>query len=84
VVTPTDRLTYAEAEQSSAYIAGWLLSQGVGTGSRVGLFFANGAEWVLWWLAVTRIGALAGTGRLESTKRPCRERSSWPSRQARP
>ena len=27
--------------------------------ARVGLFFANGAEWVIWWLAVSRIGALA-------------------------
>ncbi|MGH3643574.1 MAG: class I adenylate-forming enzyme family protein [Mycobacterium sp.] len=59
VVTPTERLTYAEAEQRSAHIACWLLGQDVGKGSRIGLFFANGVEWVLWWLAVSRIGALA-------------------------
>lgn len=59
VVTPTDRLTYEQAEQRSAAVARWLLGQGVGKGSRVGLFFANGVEWVVWWLAVSRIGALA-------------------------
>jgi acyl-CoA synthetase (AMP-forming)/AMP-acid ligase II len=59
VVTPTERLTYAEAEERSARVARWLLSEGVGKGSRVGLFFANGVEWVVWWLAVSRIGALA-------------------------
>ncbi len=59
LVTPTDRLTYAEAEQRSARLARWLLREGVGKGSRVGLFFPNGAEWVTWWLAVSRIGAVA-------------------------
>jgi acyl-CoA synthetase (AMP-forming)/AMP-acid ligase II len=59
VVTPADRLTYEQAEQRSADAARWLLNQGVGKGSRVGLFFANGVEWVVWWLAVSRIGALA-------------------------
>ncbi len=59
LVTPTDRLSYAEAEQRSADVAGRLLSEGVGKGSRVGLFFANGVDWVIWWLAVSRIGALA-------------------------
>ncbi|MGZ6778306.1 MAG: class I adenylate-forming enzyme family protein [Mycobacterium sp.] len=59
VVTPTDRLTYRQAEERSAQIARWLLQEGVGKGSRVGLFFANGVEWVLWWLAVSRVGALA-------------------------
>lgn len=59
LVTPTERLTYLEAEQRSARLARWLLYQGVGKGSRVGLFFPNGAEWVTWWLAVSRIGAVA-------------------------
>ena len=40
-------------------MARWLLREGVGKGSRVGLFFANGVEWITWWLAVSRIGALA-------------------------
>jgi acyl-CoA synthetase (AMP-forming)/AMP-acid ligase II len=59
IVTPTERLTYEEAERRSAYVARWLLREGVGKGSRVGLFFANGVEWITWWLAVSRIGALA-------------------------
>ncbi len=58
VVTPTDRVTYEEAEQRSAHVARWLLQEGVGKGSRVGLFFANGVEWITWWLALSRIGAL--------------------------
>jgi acyl-CoA synthetase (AMP-forming)/AMP-acid ligase II len=59
LVTPTDRLTYGEAGQRSAQLASWLLAEGVGKGTRVGLFFANGVDWVTWWLAVSRIGALA-------------------------
>lgn len=59
IVTPADRLTYQQVEQRSADIARWLLGQGVGKGSRVGLFFPNGVEWIVWWLATSRIGALA-------------------------
>jgi acyl-CoA synthetase (AMP-forming)/AMP-acid ligase II len=59
LVTPTDRLTYEQAEARSAHVACWLLGAGVGKGTRVGLLFANGVEWVIWWLAVSRIGALA-------------------------
>lgn len=58
VVTPTDRLTYRDADERSAHRALWLLRRGVGKGTRVGLFFANSAEWVVWWLAASRIGAL--------------------------
>ena len=58
VVTPTGRLTYEDAEQRSAQVARWLLHEGVGKGSRVGLFFTNGVEWITWWLAASRIGAL--------------------------
>jgi acyl-CoA synthetase (AMP-forming)/AMP-acid ligase II len=59
VVTPTERLTYSEADQRSATAARWLLAHGVGKGARVGLFFPNGAEWITWWLAVSRVGAIA-------------------------
>lgn len=58
LVTPTDRLTYREAHERSARIARWLLGEGVGKGTRIGLFFPNGVDWVLWWLAASRIGAL--------------------------
>ncbi len=59
VVTPTDRLTYEQADRRSADAARWLLHAGVGKGQRVGLFFPNGVDWVIWWLAASRIGALA-------------------------
>ncbi len=59
LVTPAERLSYRDAELRSAQQARWLLAQGVGKGTRVGLFFANGADWVTWWLAASRIGALA-------------------------
>jgi acyl-CoA synthetase (AMP-forming)/AMP-acid ligase II len=58
VVTPADRLTYEEAERRSALIARRLLRRGVGKGCRVGLFFTNGVDWIVWWLAASRIGAL--------------------------
>jgi acyl-CoA synthetase (AMP-forming)/AMP-acid ligase II len=59
LVTPDDRLTYAEARQRSADIARRLLLLRLGKGARVGLFFPNSVEWVLWWLAICRIGAVA-------------------------
>ena len=59
VVSPTDRLTYQQAARRSADAARWLLARGVGKGTRVGLYFANSVEWIVWWLAVSRIGALA-------------------------
>ncbi|MYR05541.1 AMP-binding protein [Gordonia sp. SID5947] len=58
-VSPTDRMTYAEAEERSALVARWLLTRPVGKGCRVGLFFTSGVEWTVWWLAVSRIGAVA-------------------------
>ncbi|WP_024804531.1 class I adenylate-forming enzyme family protein [Nocardia sp. BMG51109] len=59
VVTPDGELTYAAAERRSAEIARRLLYARVGKGSRVGLFFTSGSEWVVWWLALCRIGAVA-------------------------
>lgn len=59
VVSPTARLTYAEAERRSGLAARLLLRDGVGKGTRVGLLFPNDVDWVVWWLAVSRIGAVA-------------------------
>ncbi|MDT5311715.1 MAG: hypothetical protein QOE74_735 [Mycobacterium sp.] len=58
VITPTERLTYEDADRRSALIARGLLRRGVGKGARVGLFFTNGVDWIVWWLAASRIGAL--------------------------
>ncbi|MFB4300929.1 class I adenylate-forming enzyme family protein [Actinomadura sp. NTSP31] len=59
LVTPTDRLTYAEADRRSALAARWLLHHGVSKGTRVGLFFTSDTEWAVWWLAAGRVGAVA-------------------------
>jgi len=58
VVTPQDRLDYRAADTRSGEAARWLLGHGVGKGTRVGLFFPNGIDWITWWLAASRIGAL--------------------------
>ncbi|MGW0163348.1 class I adenylate-forming enzyme family protein [Mycobacterium sp. NPDC003323] len=58
LVTPDGRLSYHDADARSAEIACRLLGAGIGKGSRVGLFFPNDIDWVLWWLALSRVGAL--------------------------
>ncbi|MBO0676131.1 acyl--CoA ligase [Mycolicibacterium sp. S2-37] len=58
LITPTDRLTYDEARSRSGILARQLLRHGVGKGTRVGVFFPNGVDWVIWWLALSRIGAV--------------------------
>ena len=52
------RLTYGESEERSAKLARGLLASGVGKGTHVGLLMPNGPDWVVAWLAVTRIGAV--------------------------
>jgi len=59
VVTPHERLTYAELDQQSAALAALLVRRGAGKGTRVGILFPNDARWVVTWAAVTRIGAVA-------------------------
>ncbi len=54
-----ERLSYAGAEARSAALAKGLLAAGVGKGSRVGLLAGNSPDWIVGWLAVTRIGAVA-------------------------
>jgi len=58
LVDGTSRLTFAEAESRSARLAIGLLADGVGKGTRVGLLMANGADWLIAWLAAARIGAI--------------------------
>ncbi len=52
-------LSYGEADRQSAVLARGLLANGIGKSTRVGVLMPNGLDWVLSWLAVTRIGALA-------------------------
>lgn len=59
LVTGTEHLTYAEADERSRAIAAGLLARGIGKGDHLGILMPNGADWVVAFLAVTRIGAVA-------------------------
>jgi acyl-CoA synthetase (AMP-forming)/AMP-acid ligase II len=52
------RLTYADADRQSAALAKGLLAVGVGKGTRLGLLVPNGPDWIVTWLAASRIGAV--------------------------
>jgi acyl-CoA synthetase (AMP-forming)/AMP-acid ligase II len=58
IVLDQRRLSYRDAEQQSAELARGLLARGVGKGTRVGVLMPNGPDWLVAFLAVTRIGAL--------------------------
>ncbi len=51
-------LTYRGLEAQSRRLGRALLAAGVGPGSRVALLAPNGPEWVVGWMAATRIGAV--------------------------
>jgi len=53
--------TFVQLEERAAGIAGGLVAQGAGKGSRIGILFPNRAEWLACWLAATRIGGIAVT-----------------------
>ena len=59
VVCDDDRLTYADAERRSRVLARGLLAAGAGRGSRIGLLYPTGLDFVVAWLATVRIGAIA-------------------------
>src|ERR1700722_8860094 len=59
IVTPTSSMTYAEVDQAARQLARTLIGHGLGKASRVGIFAPYGAEWLVSWIATTRIGALA-------------------------
>src|SRR5262249_26386557 len=59
IATEAHRITYAQLESESAELARALLASGVGKGTRVGMLFPNGPDWVTAFFAATRIGALA-------------------------
>jgi acyl-CoA synthetase (AMP-forming)/AMP-acid ligase II len=52
------RITYADADRLSARLARGLLARGFGKGARIAVLAPNGPDWLVWWLAVTRIGAV--------------------------
>jgi acyl-CoA synthetase (AMP-forming)/AMP-acid ligase II len=58
IVLPDRRMTFAEADRASRVLARRMLAAGIGKGTRVGLFYTYGVEWVVAWLAASRIGAL--------------------------
>jgi acyl-CoA synthetase (AMP-forming)/AMP-acid ligase II len=58
-VLPDAAITFAEVEQRSRVLATQLLAAGVGKGTRVGLHFGYRPEFLVAFLAVARIGALA-------------------------
>jgi acyl-CoA synthetase (AMP-forming)/AMP-acid ligase II len=59
IATEARRITYAQAESESAELARALLASGVGKGTRVGILFPNGPDWVVAFFATARIGAIA-------------------------
>ncbi len=52
------RITYAQADERSARLARGLVAQGLGKGSRVGIWLPNGPDWIVAFLAAARIGAV--------------------------
>jgi len=57
LVQGDQRLTFADAERSSAELARGFLAMGLGKGSRVGILMPNCPDWVLTYLAAARVGA---------------------------
>lgn len=58
LVSLDERWTYSDIEAISATVARRMLGAGIGKGTRVGLYFSYSREWVVFWLAASRIGAL--------------------------
>ncbi len=58
VVMPDRRLTFADADRASRRVAKELIARGVGKGTRVGIHFSYGTDWVIAFFAITRIGAI--------------------------
>jgi acyl-CoA synthetase (AMP-forming)/AMP-acid ligase II len=59
VVTAGERITFAAMEERSRRLAAQLVAAGAGKGSRIGMLFPQGPEWIESFLAITRIGAVA-------------------------
>jgi acyl-CoA synthetase (AMP-forming)/AMP-acid ligase II len=59
LVDERGRCSYRDADRGSAALARRLVAAGVGKGTRVGILFPNGVDWLLAFFAVARIGAIA-------------------------
>lgn len=55
------RITYGELEAKSAILARQLLASGVGKGSRIGVMLPSDETFLITFLAIVRIGAVAAT-----------------------
>ncbi|MFG1929288.1 class I adenylate-forming enzyme family protein [Mycobacterium sp. NPDC048908] len=58
LVCDTERLSYADAEHRSAWLARGLIGLGAGKGTHIGVLYPNGAHWIVAMLAAARIGAV--------------------------
>lgn len=58
LVCGDQQLTYAEADARSAELARGMLAAGIGKATRVAILMPNSPDWVLCWLAASRIGAI--------------------------
>ena len=59
IVRGSSRITFRALEEESARVARGLLATGVGKGSRIALVMPNSPDWVVAFMAITRIGAIA-------------------------
>jgi acyl-CoA synthetase (AMP-forming)/AMP-acid ligase II len=59
VVTADERVTFAAMERRTRRLAAQLVAAGAGKGTRVGMLYPQGPEWIEVFLAITRIGAVA-------------------------
>jgi acyl-CoA synthetase (AMP-forming)/AMP-acid ligase II len=59
LVFDDQRITYGAAIAQSALLARQLLGAGIGKGARIGMLFPNSPAFVVVWLAIARIGAVA-------------------------
>lgn len=58
VIFENQKFTFSEMDGLANQIAHWLLERGIKRGDTVALFMENKPEFIAWWLALTKIGAL--------------------------
>jgi acyl-CoA synthetase (AMP-forming)/AMP-acid ligase II len=59
VIGASSTLTFENADRQSGLLAKALLERGAGKATRIGILMGNSPEWVVAYLAITRIGAIA-------------------------